>query len=89
MSSDRVNFFGFSEDKLYYDEKRKRFVNTANSSGLMHRQYYMNHFKDVSQPRHFPISLTLLCLLCSATSRSVRLREERVQDEAEVRPAAD
>ena len=53
MSSDRVNFFGFSEDKLYYDEKRKRFVNTANSSGLMHRQYYMNHFKDVSRPRHF------------------------------------
>ena len=30
MSSDRNSFFGFSEDKLYYDEKRKRFVNTAN-----------------------------------------------------------
>ena len=47
MSSDRNNFFGFAEDKLYYDEKRKRFVNTANASGYMHRQYYQNHFKDV------------------------------------------
>ena len=48
MSSDRTSFFGFAEDKLYYDEKRKRFVNTANQSGYQHRQYYQNHFKDVS-----------------------------------------
>ena len=48
MSSDRNSFFGFAEDKLYYDEKRKRFVNTANQSGYQHRQYYQNHFKDVS-----------------------------------------
>ena len=48
MSSDRVSFFGFADDKLYYDEKRKRFVNTANASGFVHRQYYQNHFKDVS-----------------------------------------
>ena len=48
MSSDRVSFFGFGEDKLYYDEKKKRFVNTANAPGFVHRQYYQNHFKDVS-----------------------------------------
>ena len=40
MSSDRVSFFGFGEDKLYYDEKKKRFVNTANAPGFVHRQYY-------------------------------------------------
>ena len=45
MSSDRINFFGLAEDKLYYDEKRKRFVNTANAPGFAHRQYAANHFK--------------------------------------------
>ncbi len=48
MSSDRQNFFGLADDKLYYDEKRKRFVNTANAPGYVHRQYYQGHFKDVS-----------------------------------------
>ena len=34
-----------AEDKLYYDEKKKRFVNTANAPGISHRQYYGGHFK--------------------------------------------
>ena len=45
MADDRINFFGLAEDKLYYDEKKKRFVNTANAPGFVHRQYASNHFK--------------------------------------------
>ena len=48
MSSDRVQFFGLSQDKLYYDEKRKRFVNSNNAPSFAHRNYYQGHFKDVS-----------------------------------------
>ena len=54
MSSDRVNFFGLSEDKLYYDEKKKRFVNTKDAPGHIHRQYYQGHFKDVSSDLAVP-----------------------------------
>ena len=48
MSSDRINFFGLAEDKLIYDEKKKRFVSTGNTPAHIHRQYYQSHFKDVS-----------------------------------------
>ena len=48
MSSDRHSFFSLSDDKLYYDEKRKRFVNTDNAPSFTHRQHYQSHFKDVS-----------------------------------------
>ena len=78
MSSERLNFFSFSDDKLYYDEKRKRFVNSADQFGFTHRQYYQNHFKDVSVlPGLGPSDL------CSdlATTRLVRPREERVEAE--------
>ena len=53
MASDRNNFFGVGEDKLYYDEKKKRFVNTANAPSFIHRNYYQGHFKDVSQANRF------------------------------------
>ena len=48
MSSDRNNFFNLADDKLYYDEKKRRFVNTANAPSFIHRSYYQGHFKDVS-----------------------------------------
>ena len=48
MASERSDFFGLAEDKLYYDEKRKRFVNTSQAPNFVHRQYYQGHFKDVS-----------------------------------------
>lgn len=44
----RHTYMKLAEDKLYYDEKRKRFVNTANIPGHAHRAYYNNHFKHVS-----------------------------------------
>ena len=48
MSAERTGFFKLADDKLYYDEKRKRFVNTSDSPGFAHRSYYQGHFKHVS-----------------------------------------
>ena len=49
MSGERISFFGgITEDKLIYDERKKRFVHTGNMPGHLHRQYQANHFKSVS-----------------------------------------
>ena len=48
MTSERSNFFGLSEDKLYYDEKKKRFVNTNSVPLYIERAYKNSHFKEVS-----------------------------------------
>ena len=47
-ANERVNFFGINDDKLIYDERKKRFVHTADMPGYMARQYRNNHFKSVS-----------------------------------------
>ncbi len=47
MTDARINFFGLSEDKLYYDERRKRFVNLKNAPAHIERSYKNNSFKDV------------------------------------------
>ena len=51
----RHTFMNQAEDKLYYDEKRKRFVNTHDIPGHAFRSYYQGHFKHVSISRlnHF------------------------------------
>ena len=43
----RINLFGLSEDKLYYDERKKRFVNTKNMPAQMERELKNAAFKDV------------------------------------------
>ena len=48
MVEGRMNFFGLSEDKLYYDESKKRFVNTKNAPAHIEREYKNSHFKDVN-----------------------------------------
>lgn len=48
MADTRNNFFGFAEDKLYYDEAKKRFVNTKNAPAYVERAYKNASFKDVS-----------------------------------------
>ena len=48
MASDRVRFFGLAEDKIYYDERKKRFVNTLDAPSYIERAYKSAHFKDVS-----------------------------------------
>jgi hypothetical protein len=51
MADTRNNFFGFAEDKLYYDEAKKRFVNTKNAPAFVERAYKNASFKDVSCSR--------------------------------------
>ena len=41
----RTSFFAFSDDKLYYDEARKRFVSTKNAPSYLERQFRSSHFK--------------------------------------------
>ena len=37
-----------ADEKLYFDEQRKRFVSTKNAPANMERQMKNNHFKEVS-----------------------------------------
>lgn len=42
-----MNFFGLAEDKLYYDEARKRFVSTKDAPMHIERAIKNSHFKEV------------------------------------------
>ena len=53
-----MRFFGLSEDKLYYDESKKRFVSTKDAPAYIERSFKNGHFKDVR----------LLAKMCAATS---------------------
>ena len=44
-----INFWGFQDDKLIYDERKKRFVHTADMPRNLSRQYRNNTFKHVSR----------------------------------------
>ena len=50
MTESRRGFFGLSDEKLYYDEQRKRFVSSKNAPSYMERQFKNNHFKEVIFP---------------------------------------
>ena len=54
--NDRINFFGIQDDKLIYDERKKRFVHTTDMPRHLSRQYKNNTFKSVSQSFLFLIS---------------------------------
>ena len=46
MQGERNDFFGgLNEDRLIYDERKKRFMHTAQLPGHLQRQYQANHFK--------------------------------------------
>ena len=49
---DRINFFGIQDDKLIYDERKKRFLHTSDMPRHLSRQYKNNTFKSVSHPNH-------------------------------------
>ena len=42
-----MNFFGLAEDKLYYDEARKRFVSMKDAPMHIERAIKNSHFKEV------------------------------------------
>ena len=49
MAENRINFFGLSDDQLYYDERKKRFVSTKDTPIFLERQFKNSHFKEVSR----------------------------------------
>ena len=55
--NERINFFGFQDDKLIYDERKKRFVHTSQMPAYIQKQYQNNQFKVVSTPGFIPIML--------------------------------
>jgi len=71
-----MNFFGLSEDKLYYDERKKRFINTKDAPGYVERAYKNSHFKDVSNRK--TQQRILICCCSLVTTRLIRAREARV-----------
>ena len=86
----RHTFMKVADDKLYYDEKRKRFVSTADMPGHAFRSYYQGHFKVVSinypfrKNHRLPISRLSSTI---ATPRSLRQRAKGLPTQAQVRPA--
>ena len=44
-SGERINFFGIADDKLIYDERKKRFVHTTDLPEMMSREYLYGGFK--------------------------------------------
>jgi hypothetical protein len=46
--TNRVNFFNFSDDKLFYDERKKRFVFLEDAPAIVHKEMNNSHFKEVS-----------------------------------------
>lgn len=46
MPDTRVRFFGITDDKLFYDERKKRFVYLEDAPAIMHKTYNNSHFKD-------------------------------------------
>ena len=80
MSEGRMRFFGLSEDKLYYDESKKRFVSTKDAPAYIERGFKNGHFKDVS--------LTVVDF-CAATSWSIWTRENWIRHQVEVWTVVD
>ena len=48
--SERVKFFNLSDDKLYYDERKKRFVFLEDAPEFVYKEVNNSHFKDVNPP---------------------------------------
>lgn len=45
---EKVDFFSIWDDKVIYDERKKRFVHTKDMPGILGRQYTAGAFKNVS-----------------------------------------
>jgi hypothetical protein len=44
--TERVKFFGLSDEKLYYDERKKRFVYLEDAPAIAEKAYKNSHFKE-------------------------------------------
>ncbi len=46
MTTKNIGFFGLSDDKLYYDERKKRFVFIQDAPAYMEQAFKNVHFKE-------------------------------------------
>lgn len=45
--AERIRFFGLSDNKLFYDERKKRFVFLEDAPAIAEKAYKNAHFKEV------------------------------------------
>lgn len=45
--SGRIRYFGLSDDKLLYDERKKRFVYLEDAPAIVEKNFKNSHFKEV------------------------------------------
>ena len=86
----RYDFFGIADDKVVYDERKKRFAHTKDLPGHLARQYNSSGFKSVSisrpsQTAHGIIVANVYSLTSAAKARSHRHRPGAIQDERTLR----
>ena len=46
--ADRINFFGLQDEKIYYDERKRRFFSNKDAPSYVMRSYKNSVFKEVS-----------------------------------------
>ena len=44
--TERIRFFGLQDDKLFYDERKKRFVYLGDAPAITEKTYKNSHFKE-------------------------------------------
>ena len=44
--TERIKFFGISDEKLYYDERKKRFVYLEDAPAIVEKAFKNSHFKE-------------------------------------------
>jgi hypothetical protein len=57
--ADRINFFGLQDEKIYYDERKRRFFSNKDAPSYVMRSYKNSVFKEVSALLRLAILLTL------------------------------
>jgi hypothetical protein len=57
--ADRINFFGLQDEKIYYDERKRRFFSNKDAPSYVMRSYKNSVFKEVSALIRLAILLTL------------------------------
>jgi hypothetical protein len=45
--TERIRFFGLSDNKVFYDERKKRFVFLEDAPGFAEKSFKNNYFKTV------------------------------------------
>ena len=57
--ADRINFFGLQDEKIYYDERKRRFFSNKDAPSYVMRSYRASVFKEVSLDFLASLMLTL------------------------------